>query len=150
MDQPNVIKFAFIKIVTDEFAITEAPFDLSALTNMTLNINFGFYPAEQTIGVKMKFIFTQNEKVIELIAVGCFFKIVPEDWAIIYNSKTNSVHLPHLPALHFASLTVSTARGVLHGKTEGLPVNVLVIPPVNLNDFIKGDVVINPSVQAPA
>jgi hypothetical protein len=147
MDGLKEVRFGFSKIVTDEFAVTEEPFEPGSETNMSLTLNFGLNPPEQLVAMKVKCTFYQRDKPVLLIAVSCLFKIISEDWKRMYDEKSNILTLPHLPAMHFASLTVSTARGVLHGKTENFPVNALIIPPINLNEFIKGDLVMNPASQ---
>jgi hypothetical protein len=148
MSQPQGIGFAFSKITTDEFAITGETFDTTSDTSMNMNFTYGFNQAEQMIAMKVNCIFVQREKVILLIEVSCLFKIAVEHWPLLYNQEGNTLTLPHLAAMHFASLTVSTARGVLHGKTENLPINALIIPPINLNDFFKGDLMMNPATHA--
>jgi len=39
--------------------------------------------------------------------------------------------------------TVGTARGVLHSKTESTPFNGLIIPPINVEQIIQEDIVVN-------
>jgi hypothetical protein len=147
MDVLKEVRFGFSKIVTDEFAVIEESFESGSEANMSLTLNFGLNPSEQLVAMKVKCTFYQKDKPVLLIAVSCLFKILSEDWKRMYDEQSNILTLPHLPAMHFASLTVSTARGVLHGKTENSPVNALIIPPINLNEFIKGDLVMNSAPQ---
>lgn len=38
-------------------------------------------------------------------------------------------------------LTIGTARGVLHSKTESTPFNSFLLPTLNVNELVKKDVV---------
>jgi hypothetical protein len=142
MTDAQPIRFSFAKINTDEFALPEKNYDTAIPTTMKLAIVFAFVKAETSIGVQTKFLFYQGETLLLVIAVTCWFKIQQEDWDKTYQGANKTVVLSRPHALHLASLTVGTARGVLHSKTEGTGLNTLLIPPVNLNDIIKENVTI--------
>jgi hypothetical protein len=42
---------------------------------------------------------------------------------------------------HFGVITVGTARGVLHSKTDGSIFNDLILPTINLTEIIKDDII---------
>jgi hypothetical protein len=140
MTESQPIRFTFAKINTDEFAIVTEKYDLEIIATMQLGLAFNFVKEETSIGVQAKCVFHQEGTVLIVIAVTCWFKIILEDWDTIYQEDTKQVVLSRINAMHFASLTISTTRGVLHAKTETFPLNNLMIPPVNLNDLIKEDV----------
>ena len=41
---------------------------------------------------------------------------------------------------HLSVITVGTARGVLHAKTENTPFNKFVLPTINVTELVKEDV----------
>ncbi|MPN63841.1 hypothetical protein SDC9_211608 [bioreactor metagenome] len=41
---------------------------------------------------------------------------------------------------HLAVITIGTARGILHAKTENTPFNQYVLPTINVSEMIKDDV----------
>lgn len=136
------IRFVFNRITTDEFALTAEKYDPAVPSEMKIGMAFNFIKEEQVIVGQVKCMFYQLEKLLIVIAVSCLFKIVAEDWEKIYNEENKTFVLSRSPALHLASLTVSTARGVLHAKTENNVRNAIVIPPVNVNEMFKEDVIV--------
>ena len=143
MSEVKPIRFGYTRISTDEFAILSEAYDPAQDAAMNVNMVFGFSKVDQILAMQAKCIFMQQNKALVVISVSCYFRILPEDWVEIYDEQSNTLLVHKSAALHFASLTVSTARGVLHAKTEKHPVNTLIIPPVNVNDFIKGDLVLS-------
>ena len=41
-----------------------------------------------------------------------------------------------------ATIVVGTVRGIIHAKTEGTVLNAIVLPPINLTEIIKDDILI--------
>jgi hypothetical protein len=134
------IRFNLHKITTDEFALTEEKYDPASNAEMKVGVGFNFIKEEKVIVGQIKCMFYQQGKLLMVIAVSCWFKIVQEDWEKIYQEENRTFDLPRAPALHLASLVVGTARGVLHAKTEKQLLNAVLIPPVYLQDIIKEDV----------
>ncbi len=134
------IRFAFYKITTDEFALTEEKYDPAENAEMNVGVGFNFIREEKVIIAQIKCMFYQQGRLLIVITVSCWFKIVPEDWDKIYQEENKTFDLSRAPALHLASLTLGTARGVLHAKTEKHILNAVLIPPVYLHEIIKEDV----------
>ena len=44
---------------------------------------------------------------------------------------------------YMATISVGTARGIIHARTEGTALCELVLPPVNLTNIINEDLVLN-------
>jgi hypothetical protein len=147
MSQEKSIKFSFARIITDDFKIVSEQSDASLDAMVNANMAFGFNAPEKILAMQLNCVLVELDKILMNISVTCQFRLVPEDWASCYHEETNKLTIPKLAALHLASLTVSTARGVMHAKTEGHALNSLIIPPINVNDFVKGDLVLG---NAPA
>jgi hypothetical protein len=147
MADNETIHFAFVKIETDEFAMPDSPFDPTMPVEMKTILNFGFFKNETIIKIQSKCEFYQKDKLALVIAVSCHFKIEMEDWKSIYSETQKTFTLSRMLAVHFAGLTVGVARGVLHGKTEKTIFEAFVLPPVNLLDFVKEDLI---SQEVPA
>jgi hypothetical protein len=139
MIEEKTIRYGIVSIATDEFAMLEK-YDDSKIGELKIYLNFNGL-AEEIIQVKC--LFYQEDNPFMVIAVSTSFQIHPEEWTLIYNSDTNKIHLPLGIALHMSSLSVGTTRGILHAKTENHSVNSVIIPPVNLNDIIKENIVID-------
>ena len=44
---------------------------------------------------------------------------------------------------YMGSISVGTIRGVIHAKTEGTVLNPVVMPPVNLEEMVKNDLMLS-------
>lgn len=76
-----------------------------------------------------------------ILGVTCEFEIHEEDWEKLNNNE--EVVIPKELLEYFAVHTVGTARGVLFCKTESTQFNNVIIPPINVADLIKGNLVIS-------
>jgi hypothetical protein len=141
MATPDTIRFALTRIITEEFAIIENIFMPGEKVTVVSNLVLNFAEDEQLIAITGKFTYEMQEKVFLVVAVSLHFKIFEEDWKRMFDEKELTLTLKKNPALHLASLTVGTARGVIHAKTEGHPVNAVVLPTINLNEMISDDLV---------
>ena len=150
MNEVKTIRFSFAGINTDEFAVLNEAYFPEQVANLNTTMAFQFNAAEKIFGMQVKFVISQQERTIAVLAVSCLFRIVAEDWVTIYADDIHQLTMPKLPALHFASMTISTARGVWHARTEKLPLRALIIPPINTTDFIKDDIVLTNLEMSPA
>jgi hypothetical protein len=141
-DNNKAINFQLSRIATEEFAITEETYDPAQETQIKLNLNFGFLPGQSTVVVRVKCLLYQDDRLLLVIAVSCWFATQVGDWHSRFDETTKTFWLHSQAALLFASLTANTARGVLHAKTEDLPINGAMLPTVNLDEIIKEDMVL--------
>lgn len=141
MEAAPTIRFNWSKITTDEFAILER-YDPEVATDITIYIGFNAEPSDRLIAVQVKSVLNQQQKVCLALAVTCIFIFSPEDWEVLNDKEKKVVTIDVPLALHLASLSLSTLRGILHAKTEGLPINTFVLPPINVTEMVKEKVVI--------
>lgn len=136
----NMIRFKMFRISTGQFAIlsTEAPQgDVEISTSMELrHANDG-----SAVMVHATFTFSEKEKQVMILGTTCEFSIHPEDLQTL--TKDGKVVIPKGTIDYFIAQTVGTARGILHCKTEGTPFNGIIIPPMNVTNMFKDDMVIN-------
>jgi hypothetical protein len=132
MSELQSIKFNFRKIVTEQYAVIDGVFVLGQPVTVLCNLQFKFSNDDTTIKVLSNFSFSQQEKTFVKLSLSCFF--------IIDRENESKYVLPKNHALHLGSLVVSLARGVLHAKMEDQPFHLLVLPPINLHEFITKDV----------
>lgn len=128
------------RISTGQFAIlsTEAP-----QGNVDITTNMELKHAIDGSAVQVHAIFSFNEKDKQVIVMDttCEFAIHPDDLRSI--TKDGQVVIPKDVIDYFIAQTVGTARGILHCKTEGTPFNGIIIPPMNVTDMFKEDMVID-------
>jgi len=58
------------------------------------------------------------------------------------NTELKSIILPVSLITHMAVLTVGTARGILHSKTENTKFNKYLLPTINVTESLKSDIAI--------
>ena len=144
MADNKAINFGFSRIATEEFAITEESYDPAKEAQMKLNLNFGFLDEQSAVVVRIKCLLYQDDRLLLVVTVACFFTIQVGDWHSRFDKTTRTFWLHRNAALHLASLAAATARGILHAKTENLPINAAVLPAVDINEIVREDVVLAP------
>lgn len=135
------LQFRIADINTLEFAILEENYEESNEVGLSTSVNFGVDKESQVIGVDIKFQFLQDENAFLLITVRCGFEIEEKAWSSLISE--NTITIPKGFASHLAVITVGTARGVLHEKTNDTPFNHFIIPTINLTHLINEDVVLD-------
>jgi hypothetical protein len=137
------VPFRLVGIKTTEFAKFEQAYMPEAVYEVAVQLGFRIIDQENVIEVNTHFTFELKNKPVLLIAISCFFELQSLNEYI--NKDSNTIILPKNIAQHFAVLTIGTARGVLHAKTEGININALILPSINVADLVNKDIVITPS-----
>jgi hypothetical protein len=140
MAENNQIEFQLVGIKTDEFATFVDEFSNNKEYVVNTNLSFSFYINEKIIGTHIKFIFTHNQNPLIVIAATCFFNIL--QWDKYFNNAANSFTIPKTFAQHIGVITVGTARGILHSKTEGTKFNGFIVPSINVLELVTNDIII--------
>lgn len=136
----DMVGFALKRIITEQFAIVEEAYDDKLKINLGTNIRFTVDREKQMIGVFSLFKFEQGKIPFLILEVACHFQIAPASWKTFSISDTEKLVIPQGFMSHLAMLTVGTARGILHTKTEGTHFNQFLLPTINVADMIKSDV----------
>ena len=138
----NEIKFRLRKITTGQFATI----DSEVIPNDTIKLNYGFgFGASlehSIVGCEAKFEFLSKEVPFIILSVKCDFEISPSTWEVLFNQEKAEIMLPVSLTSHLATLTVGTARGILHSKTENTEFNKFFLPTLNITESLKNDIVI--------
>lgn len=132
-----MVNFRMIRIQVNQFAILcDSVVDKD---NIELECGLGFHASEQCVSVSVKVIYTSADaEPLLVIETICQFAISEESWNGLEQAN-GEVLLPKEFLAHLAMHTVGTVRGVLHCKTEGTPLNFLILPPVNVAEMIQHD-----------
>lgn len=139
----NKVGFGLLKIVTEQFAIIESAFVESETIQMGAGIEYGIDIQHKVIACVFRFELMNKNSPFLLIHVRCDFGVEEDAWKEFYCSESKSICFPKGFASHLAVLTVGTARGILHAKTENTRFNEFFLPTININDFVKEDVSFN-------
>ena len=129
------IAFHMSQIKIEQFAvlIDEIPEDLG------VNVSFGVQISDDYKSVRMlaQIRYTQEDTVHLMLDMACIFSLSEESIKELIES--NKIVLPRGFLVHMAIHAIGTARGVLHCKTEGKKMNVLVLPPINVDSMFPED-----------
>jgi hypothetical protein len=137
--KPTNIGFTLTKITTEQFAILESNLDAEGAISINTNLRFAADELKKMVGVFAAFIFESNQKQFLIIEAGCHFSILSEAWENMLNIEAGQLIIPKGFMQHLAMLTVGTARGILHAKTEGSCFNKYHLPTINVTGIIKED-----------
>ena len=133
------IPYRINKIKTSQFAIFPDKYVNGDDVNVNANFNFTVSSDLTTIRCISSFTYSQNDNLLLTTEIQCFFGISPE--GIEELSKEGRVPVEFLR--YMATIVTGTARGIIHAKTENTVLNATVLPPINLVEGIKNDLVIN-------
>lgn len=140
-EEKNKIGFALKKITTEQFAIIESAYKEGDLVDLKAGLRFGINFENNIISVVFSTSLIQEKSPFLIIEVGCHFNITTEAWSSFYNESKTELIVPKGFIGHLVMLTIGTARGVLHSKTENTPFNSFLLPTLNVNELVKKDVV---------
>ncbi len=137
------VGFSLKGIVTEQFAILEESFKDEADINLRTDIGFGIDQEKKAARVQLKISILCGEQPFMVLEVATYFNISPVSFATFLNEDKTILTLPAGFARHLGVITVGTARGILHDKTENTEFNKYFLPTINLVDLVKDDVVFN-------
>ena len=138
------IPYRISHIETIQFAIFPDNFvngqEVMVNTNCGYNVRSDLNQVRNVISVN----YIQNEKLLLVVQLACYYDIAAEGFEAI--KKEGKIPVDFLR--YMGSISVGTMRGVIHAKTEGTVLNPVVMPPINLEDMIKNDLLIEDQPQA--
>lgn len=135
------IGFSLRKITTEQFAIIESAFKDGDEVKFAVNTKYGINEKDKMIAVFVSPAFYQTESPFLVLEIACHFKIVDEAWDTFMNKSKTELNVPVGFVRHLTMLTIGTARGVLHSKTENTSFNEFLLPTINVTEIIKNGVV---------
>ena len=135
------ISFGIIAIKTEQFAVLEEKFSSKKEININTKLEFKISTDNYQFGIFSTFDFIQGNKQLIKLQVSCHFSIAEENWKSFLNE--NQIIFPAGFVKHLAVISIGTARGILHSKTEGTSYNTFVLPTINVDQIIENDVVFN-------
>lgn len=134
------IPFRIRQIKTQQFAMFPEQLVNGNDVNIQSEFNFGVNKEVNDIFCAMKLSFVQEEKLLLVSEVICFFGISAEGSEQLFQQGRIEVDFLR----YLATIATGTMRGIIHTKTENTVLNPIVLPPLNLVDAIKEDFVFKP------
>lgn len=131
------IGFTLLGIKTEQFALFPENYALKKEVNLNTSLEFKISKEKRQIGVYATYTFDQSKKSFVKIQVSCHFEIKSDAWSSFLNE--NKITFPKAFIGHLTMISVGTARGILHSKTEGTEFNKYVLPTINVNELVDKD-----------
>ncbi len=145
MEEGFKVPFKLNAISTVQFAsFPEVKVNEDDITLET-GLKFGKNEQERLISVFAQVKFACSTTIFLTIEVGCEFEVMEEQFSSF--SKPQGLTVPKALISHFAVITLGTARGALHAKTEGTIFNHYILPTINVTDLITDDLVFLEAAQ---
>ena len=138
MKTENIL-FKLKRIQTEQFA-TIPGVKVGEEIGISAAIEYGMEKDTNTIHCKVLFNFISEEKEFIILHVRCEFSVAPEAWEKNFREEEKKYVFPADFMQHLGVITVGTARGILHAKTEGTEFNRFFLPTVNLKEMVPGEV----------
>lgn len=138
----NLLGFAFAKITTEQFAILAEDVDINESFELQTQLRFGINVSDKVLAIYPKFRFEYKEKPFLILESSSQFKIKDETWESLTDKENATIVFPRNFIIHLILLSIGTARGILHAKTENSVFSPLVLPTINADKIIDGDVVL--------
>lgn len=140
----NQLGFAFTGLKTIEFAAIEAAHDKpkNASSQLVSGLSFGIDIDDHAITCTAHFKFEKKQdQPFLLLKVQGQFEIDKEAFENKVTQEDGSFLIIKDLATHFAVLTVGSARGILHAKTEGTVFNQYLLPTIDVKQMILEDII---------
>lgn len=135
-----MMRFRMTKINVGQFALLLSEMPTGEI-RIHIDMDLKYSLEMKRIMVSMLFTFEIDDHKAMLLQLNCEFEIAAEDWnAAISDGKLT---IPKEIIEYFGAQTIGVSRGVLHCKTEGTPFNGIILPPINVSDLVKEDLVIS-------
>lgn len=133
------IGFVLNKITTEQYAVIDDVYNERDDVQLQVKFRFAADDKLKMVGVFANFTFEVKQQPFIRLEVGCHFAIKPESWDQILNTEDNMLTIPVNMIQHLAVITVGTARGVLHTKTENTQYNRFFLPTINIAEMVDKD-----------
>ena len=135
------ISYQIAKIKTEKFATyNEVSIDENDIL-IHANANFKVSVVERSVRCTFEFSLMSGRTTFIEINTSVYFLIQKDSWDILPRAEGKR-EIPLTFAFHMTQATLSTARGILHAKTEGSHLNKFFIPDLNAEDFVKTRLII--------
>lgn len=125
-------------IETEQFSINPALLKDRAAVSVETHMDFGISEDFTCIVTKGIFRYVEADNELLRLEIDCSFAVGSEQ---VDDIKENGL-VDREYLLYLGSITVGTARGVIHAKTVNTALAGLVLPQINLTKIVEGDFIL--------
>lgn len=138
----NKLGFAFTGLRTVSYAIIEKAYKKTGETNLMTELGFGLNMDDHVVTCNTRFSFEKKkDQPFLILEVQALFEFEKDDFLNKVKQNDNTYLVARALAVHFAVLTIGSARGILHAKTEGTLYNEFLLPTMNVNNILENDLI---------
>jgi len=138
----NQLGFALTGLRIISFATIDTAYKKTGAVNLISEVGFGLDTDEHVISCNAKFCFEKKfGQPFLILEVQGLFEIEKNDFENKVKQEDGSYIVLQGLAIHFAMLTVGSARGILHAKTEGAVYNEYLLPTIDVKQMVEEDVI---------
>lgn len=127
------IPYRIKRIQTLQFAFSADKYNSTIKTECSVEVVFAYSINLDEIRCTMTFSYLQQEVSLLTAEIQGSFEIAKDGAEKL--KKAREIPVDFLQ--YMASIVTGTARGIIHAKTEGTVLNAIVLPPINLTEYIK-------------
>lgn len=129
----HVIPFRIFKIANDPIELHADLLDAQKGVEFGTEFSFSGDLEQRLIACRSSYTFRQEAVVLSSLTAYCYFEIAPE--YLDKNLADGKIVIDKEFLRYLATISVGTARGIQHAKTQGTVLNAFVIPPINLKEI---------------
>lgn len=134
------IPYRIVQIVTSKFEQHSDSFEVGPDIQMNSGYNFAVNDIAHRVRCESAYKFLQKDVELLNLILVCIFEVEPSAFNALKNG--NEITIPVDFLRYMATISVGTARGIIHTRTESTPLSNIVLPPINLVEIIKEPLVV--------
>jgi hypothetical protein len=131
------LNYQLVEIKTNKFSLFEINFSDTVEINFSNQMGFNLVANKRILTPIFDIEISQKKKVFCKLSTEVSFNISEESWTKLQMGQEKFINFPKQILLIFGSLTVGTARGVLHSKLVNTEYERVILPPINLEEMMK-------------
>lgn len=129
----QVIPFRIFKIANDPIELHADLWDAHKDVEFGAEFSFSGDWEKRLIACRSSYTFRQVDTILSSLTAYCYFEIATE--YLDNNLVDGKIVIGKEFLRYLATISVGTARGIQHAKTQGTVLNDFVIPPINLMEM---------------
>lgn len=136
----SLIGFRYVRVITEQFAVLEEDVMINEKFGLQTQLRFGINSSNKILAIYSRFRFDTKDKPFLVLETSSQFKVEDENWEELVSKNRKKITFPKSFIVHLSMLSVGTARGILHARTENTIYNHLVLPTVNIDSIVEGNI----------
>jgi hypothetical protein len=131
------IEFRLVDLFVADFELRgQLPLTDAGLS-VAAKLHWSVEPSRCVVVASLSLAYRSAEQSLLEMDVFCFFEIEEQVWNQIYLDGAKDVILPRAFLLQLGSITIGSARGLLHEKTANIGIAPFLLPILDVNRLVE-------------